>query len=609
MNGSEILRIVDAIHRDKSIDSDIVFEGIEQAILSAARKHFSEEEHLEVRIDRESGEPALICDGAMLEPDLLGDLLGRISAQTAKQVMIQKIREAERDTLYDEYMDLRTQIVSGSVTRVDRGTVIVNLGKVEAILPRSEQIPREAWRVGDRVRAIVLDVRKAGSRVRVILSRAHPDFVRRLFEMEIPEIVDRIIEVRSIAREAGHRSKVAVSCFDTTIDCVGACVGVRGARIRGIVEELSGERIDIVRWNDSLQVLVPNALQPAEVEDVILCPMLGKVIALVREDQLSLAIGKRGQNVRLASKLVGWDINVMTQMALDEQLDISIEAFCTIPEVTPDLAENLVSQGFFSFDDLSVIEPDQLLEISGLPQEVCDQIVEAADAEALKVEEQERIELENKRRLAAIEAAQAEMGVGVPESESGKPAADAEAQAESSGAEAAGAESAESAAAASADATAGDSAEAPAEGQGAETAEVSASAESSGAVDPGAAAASGADDTGDEQRGTDEPQAEALAATESRPPVPESATPGVDADAATAADESSADESSTVESAGAASGDATGEDDQAKPSVASGDVAGDAAAAGDGDEAATGKSPETETQEAELASEATDEES
>ncbi|MCA9058794.1 MAG: transcription termination factor NusA, partial [Planctomycetaceae bacterium] len=318
----------------------------------------------------------------------------------AKQVMIQKIREAERDTLFDEYMELRSQLVSGLVTRVDRGTVIVNLGKLEAILPRSEQIPRETYRVGDRVRAGVLDVRKAGSRVRVILSRTHADFVRRLFEVEIPEINDRVIEVRSIAREAGHRSKVAVSCSDTTIDCVGACVGVRGARIRGIVEELGGERIDIVRWNDSLQILVPNALQPAEVEDVILCPMLGKVIVLVRDDQLSLAIGKRGQNVRLASKLVGWDINVMTQESLDQQLDRSIEAFTMIPQVSAELAENLVSQGFFTFDDLSVIEPDQLMEISGLSEDDCDQIVEFADAESLKEEERERIEAELRKQAA-----------------------------------------------------------------------------------------------------------------------------------------------------------------------------------------------------------------
>ena len=404
MNGTEILRIVDVIRRDKAIDSDVVFEGIEQAILSAARKHFSEEEELEVRIDRETGEPALICEGRALEPELLGDLLGRISAQTAKQVMIQKIREAERDSLYDEYLDLRSQLISGQVTRVDRGTVIVKLDKIEAILPRSEQIRKESFRTGDRLRAIVLDVRKSGSRVRVILSRTHPDFVRRLFEVEIPEVNDGVIEVRSIAREGGNRSKVAVSCSDTTIDSVGACVGVRGSRIRGIVEELAGERIDIVRWNDSLTVLVPNALQPAEVEDVILCPMLGKVIVLVREDQLSLAIGKFGQNVRLASKLVGWDINVMTQMQLDQQLDESIEAFCVVPQVTPELAENLVSQGFFTFDDLSVIEPDQLKEISGLSDEDCDLIVEYADAESLRIEEQERVEAEQ-RKLAAARAA------------------------------------------------------------------------------------------------------------------------------------------------------------------------------------------------------------
>ncbi|MFN9295135.1 MAG: transcription termination/antitermination protein NusA, partial [Planctomyces sp.] len=251
--------------------------------------------------------------------------------------------------------------------------------------------------------AIVLDVRKAGSRVRVILSRTHPDFVRRVFEVEIPEVNDRVIEVRSIAREAGNRSKVAVSCSDSTIDCVGACVGVRGARIRGIVEELAGERIDIVRWNDSLSVLVPNALQPADVEDVILCPMLGKVIVLVRDDQLSLAIGKFGQNVRLASKLVGWDINVMTQVELDAKLDKSIEAFCVIPEVTPELAESLVSQGFFSFDDLSVIEPDQLMEISGLSEEDCSRIVDYADEESARLEAEEKFQAEQ-RKLAGNQA-------------------------------------------------------------------------------------------------------------------------------------------------------------------------------------------------------------
>ncbi len=353
MNGKEVLRIVDAIHRDKNIDKDLVFEGIKQAILSAAKKHFGEPHQLEVNIDKETGELSVICDGQQIS----SELLGRIAAQTAKQVMIQKIREAERDALFNEYSALRGHCVTGTIKRVEYSTrtAFVDLGKVEAILPAGEQIPGETHRVGDRIRAIIVDVKKVGSRVKVILSRTHPEFIVRLFELEIPEVAEGIIEIRSLAREAGHRTKVAVSCYDSNVDCVGACVGIRGSRIKSIVEELHGERIDIVRWNDSLQVLVPNAMQPAEVEDVILCPMLGRVIVLVREDQLSQAIGKRGQNVRLASKLVGWDIEVMTREELDEQLERSVAAFASIPEVNEELAENLVAQGFFSFYDLSVI--------------------------------------------------------------------------------------------------------------------------------------------------------------------------------------------------------------------------------------------------------------
>lgn len=412
MNGNEILRTVDAIHRDKSIDKEIVFEGIEQAILSAARKHFGEEAEIEVHIDRTSGNPTVRNGGKEVDADELGDLLGRISAQTAKQVMIQKIREAERDTVFDEYSDLRGQIVTGIVTRLEGGTALVNLGKVEALLPRGEQIAGEGFRVNERVRAVVLEVRKAGSRVKIILSRTHPDFVRRLFELEIPEVAERIIEVRSLAREAGYRTKVAVSCIDSNIDAVGACVGVRGARIKNITGELGGdERIDIVRWNDSLQVLVPNALQPAEVEDVILCPMLGRVIVLVREDQLSLAIGKRGQNVRLGSKLVGWDIEVMTREELDEQLDRTVQAFSEIPNITPELAESLVSQGFLSFDDLSVIEPDQLAEMGGLTEEQTNEIVEFAEKESERLEEENRqrraLEKQHAAASAAVQAAEA----------------------------------------------------------------------------------------------------------------------------------------------------------------------------------------------------------
>jgi N utilization substance protein A len=241
-----------------------------------------------------------------------------------------------------------------------------------------------------------MEVRKVGSRVKIILSRTHPDLVRRLFELEIPEISERVIEIRSLAREAGYRSKVAVSCIDLKVDCVGACVGVRGARIKNIVDELAGERIDIVRWNDSLQVLVPNALQPAEVEDVILCPMLGRVIVLVRDDQLSLAIGRRGQNVRLASKLVGWDIEIMTRAELDEQLENSVAAFAAIPGASDELAENLVAQGFFSFDDLSVIEPDHLMELGGLTPEQADEIIAYADDESARLEQVSQAEKQKK---------------------------------------------------------------------------------------------------------------------------------------------------------------------------------------------------------------------
>ncbi len=398
MNGSELLRIVDAIHRDKNIDKEIVIEGIEQAIVSAARKHYGEENEIEAHLDRNSGQTAVKCNGKDIDADELGIILGRISAQTAKQVMIQKIREAERDSLFDEFADIRGQIVTGTVTRVEGGVATVNLGKVEALLPRSEQIQGESYRVSERVRAVVLEVRKAGSRVKIILSRIHPDFVRRLFELEIPEVGERVIEVRSLAREAGYRSKVAVSCIDSNIDAVGACVGVRGSRIKNITGELGDEKIDIVRWNDSLQVLVPNALAPAEIEEVILCPMLGRVIVLVRDDQLSLAIGKRGQNVRLASKLVGWDIEVMTREELNEALERAVGAFSQIPNVEDGLAEELVSQGFLSFDDLSVIEPDQLAELGSLTSEQTDGIIAYAERESERQEEEER-----KRRAAERE--------------------------------------------------------------------------------------------------------------------------------------------------------------------------------------------------------------
>jgi transcription termination/antitermination protein NusA len=372
----DLVRIVDSIHRDKNISKDILFEGIQSALTTAARKHYPEAGEIEVRIDPDSGAIDATKDGIKMDPAELG----RIAAQTAKQVIIQKIREAERDSLFDEFEDQRGDLVTGTVQRFEGGTVIVNLGKTDAILPRSEQIPGESYHPNERIRAIILDVRKVGQRVKIILSRTHSDFVRRLFELEIPEIADQIIAIRALAREAGYRSKVAVTSIDTKVDAVGACVGVRGTRIKNIVDELGGERIDIVRWNESLQVLIPNALQPAEIDEVMLCHLLGRAIVLVRDDQLSLAIGRRGQNVRLASKLVGWDIEIMTAEELDEVIEKAVKAFEKIEIVETELAERLVEQGILSFDDLSVMEISDLVNtIDGLTEEQAVEIVARAE--------------------------------------------------------------------------------------------------------------------------------------------------------------------------------------------------------------------------------------
>ena len=406
MNASEVLRIVDAIHRDKNIDKEIVFEGIEAALVSAAKKYYGEESDIQVEIDRQSGAITAHCNGELLDSE---ETVGRIGAQTAKQVMIQKIREAERDALYDEYSELVGDMVSGVVQRYEGGAATVTLPNVEAILPRSEQIPGETHHVNERVRATVFEVRKSGSRIKVILSRTRPQLVQRLFEQEIPEIIDSVIEIRAIAREPGYRSKVAVSSSDQRVDCVGACVGVRGNRIKNIVDELGGERIDIVRWDDNLEVLIPNALQPAEVEQVILCRMLGRAIVLVREDQLSLAIGRRGQNVRLASKLSGWDIEIMTQDELAESIDRAVQGFSSIEGVQQELAERLVEEGFLSYDDLSIIEPDALMEMGGLSEEQVDEIVTQAEERAEEAEAAAAAARKQKReeeRIAAATAAE-----------------------------------------------------------------------------------------------------------------------------------------------------------------------------------------------------------
>jgi N utilization substance protein A len=341
-------------------------------------------------------------------------------------------------------------MVSGVVQRAEGGATTVALGSVEAILPRSEQIPGESHHANERVRAIVYEVRPQGNRVKVVLSRNHPSLVARLFEQEIPEIADGVITVNAMAREPGYRSKVAVSSSDSRVDCVGACVGVRGNRIKNIVDELAGERIDIVRWSDDLEDLIPNALQPAEVEQVILCKMLGRAIVLVREDQLSLAIGRRGQNVRLASKLSGWDIEIMTQEELAESIDRAVTGFSNLEGVEISLAEKLVEQGFLSYDDLSIIEPDDLMRMGELSEELTNSIVEQAEAKAEEAEaaaqaerrrrrEQERIDAataaEEAALAAATAAAEAEAGVAVMENPTAEESPVAEASAEESAVE------------------------------------------------------------------------------------------------------------------------------------------------------------------------------
>ncbi len=413
MNPNELLRIVDSLHRDKNIDPEIVFQAIEAALVTAAKRQYGEESNIVVRIARENGAIDASCNGEALDPE---EMIGRIGAQTAKQVIIQKIREAERDALIEEYQEQIGQMVSGVIQRSEGGAATVSLGSVEAILPRSEQIPGESHHPNERIRAVIFEVKPQGSRVKVVLSRTRPQLVQRLFEQEIPEIAEGVISVNAMAREPGYRSKVAVSSSDQRVDCVGACVGVRGNRIKNIVDELAGERIDIVRWSDDPEVLIPNALQPAEVDQVLLCDMIGRAIVLVREDQLSLAIGRRGQNVRLASKLCGWDIEIMTAEELEEQIERAVGGFSQLEGVNEELAQALVEQGYLSYDDLSVIEPDALMEMGGLTAEQVDRIVEQAEQWAEEAEQAAAVE-RRRQRESQVSEENAAPGVASPEVE------------------------------------------------------------------------------------------------------------------------------------------------------------------------------------------------
>ncbi|MDR3182984.1 MAG: transcription termination factor NusA [Planctomycetaceae bacterium] len=398
MNPIEILKIVDAIHRDKRIDKEIVFVGVESAIATAARKQYGEETDIRIVIDRETGEITGSKDGVEISPQEIGE---RIGAQSAKQVIIQKIKEAERDAVYDEQLSQVGQIAVGLIQKVEGGrgrgrkddpgseggSIVIGMPGVEAVLPRSERIPGEMFNIGDRTRGIIVDVRKNGSKVKVVLSRIRPLFVQRLFEQEIPEIQDAVIEIKGVAREPGYRTKIAVYSSDRHLDCVGACIGMRGSRIKNVTDELNNERIDVIPWSAVLQEYIANALRPADIEEVILCSMLGRAVVLVQQEQRSLAIGRNGQNVRLASKLVGWDVEIMTREELESDLEKAIEGFTLIEGIEPELADKLVGEGFMSFDDLSIIEPNDLMQIGELTAEQADSIIEQAERYAEQEEQ------------------------------------------------------------------------------------------------------------------------------------------------------------------------------------------------------------------------------
>lgn len=308
---TELLRIVQAIHLEKDIDTELIFVTIETAMVAAIQKKVGPEVPITVKVNRETGDLMVTSDVEHGSIDL-----GRIAAQTAKQVIIQSLREAENLAVFSEFEDRVGELVLGAIQRIEGGSLIVNLGKGEGIIPRSERVRGEIYNPGDRIRGVISEVKQVGSRVKIVISRVTPDLVKRLFELEVPEVADGVIEIRRIAREPGYRTKIAVHSNDDRVDCVGACVGIRGTRIKAITDELNGEKIDIIRFSESDEEMIANALRPAQLASLQLEKESGVARVVVPDDQLALAIGRKGQNVRLATRLTGWDIKVegVTQM-------------------------------------------------------------------------------------------------------------------------------------------------------------------------------------------------------------------------------------------------------------------------------------------------------
>jgi len=405
-NRLELLQIADAVAREKSIDRQIVLTSMEDAIQKAARSRYGQETEVRAEINPKTGEirfSRLLLVVDEIENDAIhitlnearkknpaaqvGDWIaetlppfdfGRIAAQSAKQVIVQKVREAERDRQYQEYKDRIGDIVNGVVKRVEYGNVIIDLGRGEATIRRDEMIPREMFRPGDRARAYVYDVRREQRGPQIFLSRTHPQFMAKLFQQEVPEIYDNIIQVKSVARDPGSRAKIAVISRDASIDPVGACVGMRGSRVQAVVNELQGEKIDIIPWSPDAATFIVNALQPAEVVKVVLDEDSARIEVVVPDDQLSLAIGRRGQNVRLASQLTGWDIDILTEAEESERRQKEFvertNIFMKALDVDEVVGQLLASEGFRSVEELAFVEPAELAAIEGFDEDTAGEI-------------------------------------------------------------------------------------------------------------------------------------------------------------------------------------------------------------------------------------------
>src|SRR5438309_4547127 len=411
-NRLELLQIADAVAREKAIDRSIVITAMEDAIAKAARSRYGSETDVHADINAKTGDLRLSRHMLVVEAvenpanqislesarrhnpaaqlgDTIADALppleyGRIAAQSAKQVIVQKVREAERDRQYQEYKDRIGDIVNGLVKRVEYGNVVVDLGRGEAIVRRDELLPREVFRNGDRIRAYIYDVRREARGPQIFLSRTHPQFTAKLFAQEVPEIYDGIVEVKSVARDPGSRAKIAVVSNDSSIDPVGACVGMRGSRVQAVVNELQGEKIDIIPWSNDPATFVVNALAPAEVAKVVLDEDAHRIEVVVPDEQLSLAIGRRGQNVRLASQLTGWDIDILTEAQeserRSEEFRTRSQLFTEALDVDDVIAHLLVTEGFTKVEDVALVPLEDLASIEGFDEEVANELRERARA-------------------------------------------------------------------------------------------------------------------------------------------------------------------------------------------------------------------------------------